>query len=120
MSAPRFAPPPAEVVAANVTAALAEDIGPGDATADLLDDAPDSAYLLCKDDCVVAGRPWFDACHRALDPGVRIDWRCEEGDRIARLLGEIGVTAESPQPSPEVAAFLASEDAMRSAASAAG
>ena len=38
---------------------------------------------------------------------------------VARLLGEIGITAESPEPSPEVAAFLASEDAMRSAASAA-
>ena len=84
MSTPRCAPPPADVVAANVAAALAEDIGPGDATAALLDDSPDSAYLLCKEDCVVAGRPWFDACHRALDPDVRIDWRCEEGDRIAK------------------------------------
>lgn len=84
MSVARCAPPPADVVAANVAAALAEDIGPGDATAALLDDSPDSAYLLCKEDCVVAGRPWFDACHRALDPGVRIDWRCEEGDRIAK------------------------------------
>ena len=28
-------------------AALAEEIGPGDATASLLDDAPDGAYLLC-------------------------------------------------------------------------
>ncbi|WP_028838946.1 carboxylating nicotinate-nucleotide diphosphorylase [Thermomonas fusca] len=84
MSAPRYPPPPADVVAADVAAALAEDIGPGDATASLLDDAPDSAYLLCKEDCVVAGRPWFDACHRALDPGVRIAWRCDEGDRIAK------------------------------------
>lgn len=84
MSTARCAPPPADVVATNVTAALAEDIGPGDATASLLDDAPDRAYLLCKEDCVVAGRPWFDACHRALDPDVRIDWRCEEGDRIAK------------------------------------
>lgn len=84
MSTPRCAPPPAGVVAVNVAAALAEDIGPGDATAALLDDSPDSAYLLCKEDCVVAGRPWFDACHRALDPDVRIDWRCEEGDRIAK------------------------------------
>jgi nicotinate-nucleotide pyrophosphorylase (carboxylating) len=33
---------------------------------------------------VVAGRPWFDAVHRALDPGVRIAWRCNEGDRIAK------------------------------------
>lgn len=84
MSRAHCVPPPAEVVAANVAAALAEDIGPGDATAALLDDSPDSAYLLCKEDCVVAGRPWFDACHRALDPDVRIDWRCDEGDRIAK------------------------------------
>jgi len=84
MSGARFAPPPAEVIDADVAAALAEDIGPGDATASLLDDAADSAYLLCKEDCVVAGRPWFDACHRALDPAVRIDWRCEEGDRIGK------------------------------------
>ena len=80
----RFAPPPADVIAANVGAALAEDIGPGDATASLLEDAADSAYLLCKEDCVVAGRPWFDAVHRALDPDVRIDWRCQEGDHVAK------------------------------------
>jgi nicotinate-nucleotide pyrophosphorylase (carboxylating) len=46
-------------------------------------DGPDIAYLLCKEDAVVCGRPWFDACHRALDPEVRIDWRVEEGDRVA-------------------------------------
>lgn len=84
MNAPRFAPPPAAVVDADVAAALAEDIGTGDATALLLDDAPDSAYLLCKEDCVLAGRPWFEACHRALDPGVAFHWRFDEGDRIAK------------------------------------
>ena len=78
-------PAPADaLIDADVANALAEDIGSGDATASLLDDAPDRAYLLCKEDCVVAGRPWFDACHRALDPDVRIDWRCEEGDRLAK------------------------------------
>ena len=90
MSAPRFAPPPAAVVDADVAAALAEDIGTGDATAMLLDDAPDSAYLLCKEDCVLAGRPWFEACHRALDPGVAFHWRFDEGDRIAK--GEVVAT----------------------------
>ena len=79
-----FAPPPAGVVDADVASALAEDIGPGDVTAQLLPDAPDSAYLLCKQDCVIAGRPWFDACHRALDPDVRIDWRCGEGDHVTK------------------------------------
>ncbi|MDI1252023.1 carboxylating nicotinate-nucleotide diphosphorylase [Thermomonas sp.] len=78
------APPPNELIEADVATALAEDIGSGDATASLLDDAPDHAYLLCKENCVVAGRPWFDACHRALDSDVRIDWHCEEGDRLAK------------------------------------
>ncbi len=72
----------ADAVAQNVATALAEDLGSGDATATLLDDGPERARLLCKEDCIVAGRPWFDACQRALDPDVRIDWRCAEGDRI--------------------------------------
>ena len=80
---PDFLPPPAGVIAADVTRALAEDIGSGDVTADLLPDHADSAYLLCKENAIVCGRPWFDACHRALDPGVRIDWRVAEGDRVA-------------------------------------
>lgn len=77
-------PPPAEIIAANVAAALAEDIGSGDVTAALLPDGRDIAYLLCKEDAVICGRPWFDACHRALDPGVHIDWRIAEGDRVAK------------------------------------
>jgi nicotinate-nucleotide pyrophosphorylase (carboxylating) len=76
-------PPPAEVVEADVARALAEDLGSGDVTAALLPDHADVAYLLCKEEAVVCGRPWFDACHRALDPGVRIDWRVAEGDRVA-------------------------------------
>ncbi|MGQ4661267.1 carboxylating nicotinate-nucleotide diphosphorylase [Lysobacter sp. F6437] len=74
---------PRDAVAADVAQALAEDIGDGDVTAALLPDIADSAYLLCKEDAVVCGRPWFDACHRALDPDVRIDWRVDEGDRVA-------------------------------------
>lgn len=78
----RFAPPPAEVVAHDVALALAEDLGSGDVTSALLPDVADDAYLLCKEDAVICGRPWFDACHRALDPHVRIDWRVSEGDRV--------------------------------------
>jgi nicotinate-nucleotide pyrophosphorylase (carboxylating) len=83
-ASPGFAPPPEEIVASNVAAALAEDLGSGDVTASLLPDTPDIAYLLCKEDAVVCGRPWFDACHRALDPEVRIDWRVTEGDRVGK------------------------------------
>jgi len=76
------APPPAEVVAADVARALAEDLGSGDVTAALLPDVPDTAYLLCKEVAVVCGRPWFDACHRALDRDVVIAWHVAEGDRV--------------------------------------
>jgi nicotinate-nucleotide pyrophosphorylase (carboxylating) len=78
-----FAPPPVEDIDADVARALIEDIGSGDATASLLADAADVAYLLCKEAAVVCGRPWFDTCHRALDAGVRIEWRVAEGDRVA-------------------------------------
>ncbi len=76
-------PPPAEAIAADVARALVEDLGSGDVTAALLPDAPDIAYLLCKQDAVIAGRPWFDACHLAIDPQVTIEWRVGEGDRVA-------------------------------------
>ncbi len=77
------ATPPQEQIDADVARALAEDIGSGDVTAALLPDTADCAYLLCKQDAVIAGRPWFDATHRALDPQVRIDWRVREGEQVA-------------------------------------
>ncbi len=86
-------PPPQAAIEADVRRALAEDLGEGDVTAALLDDVPEQAYLLCKEEAVIAGRPWFDACHRALDPAVRIEWHVEEGERaragtvLARLQG---------------------------------
>ncbi len=76
-------PPPAEAIAADVARALVEDIGSGDVTAALLPDAADIAYLLCKQDAVIAGRPWFDACHLEIDPEVTIEWRVAEGERVA-------------------------------------
>ena len=80
----RLAPtaPPADLVASDAARALAEDVGSGDVTAALLPDTADIAYLLCKEDAVVAGRPLLDACHRAREPEVRIDWRVQDGDRV--------------------------------------
>ena len=75
-------PDPAQV-AEDVARALAEDIGSGDVTAALLPDQPDVAYLLCKQEAVIAGRPWFDATHQALDPDVRIAWQVEEGQPVS-------------------------------------
>ena len=75
-------PPPANEVLADVARALAEDIGPGDATAQLLPDVPAQAWVVAKEAGIIAGRPWFDACFQALDPAVQLDWRVAEGDVV--------------------------------------
>ena len=76
-------PPSDEVIAADVARALAEDLGTGDATAALLPDLPAQAWVVAKEAGVIAGRPWFDACFRQLDPGVVLEWRVQEGDAVA-------------------------------------
>lgn len=74
--------PPADVVAGDVARALAEDLGPGDATAELLPDESSQAYVIAKEAGVVAGRHWFDACFLALDPAMQIHWRVSEGQPV--------------------------------------
>ena len=76
------AAPPADVVAGDVARALAEDLGSGDATAQLLPDDQNQAYVIAKEAGVIAGRPWFDACFLALDPTMQIDWRVSEGQAV--------------------------------------
>ncbi|WP_233171557.1 carboxylating nicotinate-nucleotide diphosphorylase [Dyella sp. ASV21] len=75
--------PPSDLVRADVERAFAEDIGSGDATADLLPAyALASATLTCREDAVIAGIDWFNACFRRLDPDVQIDWSAQDGDRV--------------------------------------
>ncbi len=76
-------PPDPAGVAADVARALAEDIGSGDVTADLLPDVAAQAHVICKQAAaVIAGRPWFDAAFRALDADMRIDWGVCEGEHV--------------------------------------
>ncbi len=77
-----FAPPDQAHIDENIRAAMLEDIGTGDVTAALLPDRLSEGYVLCKEKCVVAGRPWFDACLKALDPNVKIHWHVNEGDMV--------------------------------------
>lgn len=68
---------------ANVAAALSEDIGDGDWTAQLI--APEKtskATVISRDAAVVCGAPWFDATFRKLDPGVNIEWLVAEGTTV--------------------------------------
>lgn len=79
-----FSLPPRDLIAHDVEQAFAEDIGAGDATADLLPpDAQARAELTCRDDAVIAGTAWFDACFHRLDPNSRITWHVDDGGRAA-------------------------------------
>jgi nicotinate-nucleotide pyrophosphorylase (carboxylating) len=76
--------PDAAVVALDVARALAEDFGNGDATADLLPaTASASATVITRENAVLCGTAWFDACFRARDPAVVIEWQARDGDRVA-------------------------------------
>lgn len=74
----------AQSVEENVRAALAEDLGcRGDLTAQLLPAGQRArARVITREDAILAGRPWFDACFLALDPQTRIHWQVQDGDRI--------------------------------------
>ncbi len=74
----------APVIENNVALALAEDIGAGDWTAQLIPaDATAAARIICRDEAVICGAPWLDACFRKLDPAVHIEWSIREGERVA-------------------------------------
>jgi nicotinate-nucleotide pyrophosphorylase (carboxylating) len=95
----------ASAVETDVARALAEDVGSGDLTARLIPaNQTARARVITREAAVMAGRPWFDACFRALDLACVIDWRVSEGDAVAAgdVLVEIGgnaralLTAERP------------------------
>ncbi len=73
----------ASVVERDVSAALAEDVGAGDVSAMLLPQgATARAAVLCRQEAVLCGQAWFEACFRRLDPGVTVSWQAAEGAKI--------------------------------------
>jgi nicotinate-nucleotide pyrophosphorylase (carboxylating) len=73
----------ASTIENDVAAALAEDIGSGDMTAQLVAATADAtASVTVRSDAVVCGAPWFDACFRKLDPKTQIDWLVSEGSTL--------------------------------------
>ena len=67
----------------NVALALAEDVGSGDLTAALIPEhAQAEATVVSREVAILCGTTWFDAVFRQLDPGIAIDWRAADGDRV--------------------------------------
>ncbi len=70
-------------VGRDVRAALREDIGPGDLSADLI--APEvhvEASVVTRDAGVFCGRPWVDEACRQVDPKITLRWHLEDGANI--------------------------------------
>jgi len=69
---------------ANVDAALAEDVGAGDISAQLIADSTTStARIVSRQTAIFCGAPWAEEVFRRLDPDIKLTWNAGEGDRVA-------------------------------------
>jgi nicotinate-nucleotide pyrophosphorylase (carboxylating) len=67
----------------NIADALAEDIGTGDWTAQLVPaNKTAHAKLIVRQSAVLCGTDWFEGVIHALDPQALISWRYAEGDTM--------------------------------------
>lgn len=70
-----------QAISRNVRDALAEDLGTGDWTAQLVpENRPAHAKLIVRQKAVLCGIAWFEAIVHQLDPQARIQWKFQEGE----------------------------------------
>lgn len=70
-------------IIANVKLALAEDIGSGDITAELIPgNSLATATLITREHATLSGIAWFNEVFEQLDKTINIDWLVADGDTI--------------------------------------
>ncbi len=62
--------------------ALAEDIGTGDLSSDLLNNERIKASIICREKAVICGVEYSDYCFTELDSSIEIDWKINEGEEV--------------------------------------
>jgi nicotinate-nucleotide pyrophosphorylase (carboxylating) len=73
----------ARQISDDVRNALAEDIGAGDLTAELVPETQQAkATVRMRDDAVICGTPWFDEVFHQLSGDIQINWSVREGELI--------------------------------------
>ena len=78
-----------------VARALAEDVGGGDLTAELIpEDSVGRAAVITRERAVVCGIPYVEASFHAVDARVRLEWRVAEGDSVSA--GQLLLNLEGP------------------------
>lgn len=71
-------------ITSQVSLALAEDIGAGDITAQLIpSDETIKANVITREDAVLCGRAWVEEVFNQLDSSVEITWHANEGDQLS-------------------------------------
>ncbi len=72
-----------DLVNRNVAQALAEDIGSGDLTAALIPASQQaSATIVSRENAIVCGIDWVNACFHQLDKNIKLKWLVNEGEKI--------------------------------------
>lgn len=82
----------------NIEAALHEDIGTGDLTADLVPASQIAvAKIITNEAAVICGRPWFEGVMQTVDANIEITWFVAEGDAVeaGTLICQLSGAAQS-------------------------
>ncbi|MFW6322643.1 MAG: carboxylating nicotinate-nucleotide diphosphorylase [Guyparkeria sp.] len=73
-----------DIVALDVARALAEDVGSGDVSAQLVPaDQKAHARIVSREAGVLSGSEWADAAFRRVSPAVRVEWAVDDGDAFS-------------------------------------
>jgi nicotinate-nucleotide pyrophosphorylase (carboxylating) len=81
-----------DLVNRDVAQALEEDIGSGDLTAALVPASQQAqATIISRENAVICGIDWVNACFKSLDANISLKWLVNEGEKITtnQLLCEI-------------------------------
>jgi nicotinate-nucleotide pyrophosphorylase (carboxylating) len=85
----------AEEIRSSAAHLLAEDLGPGDITANLIPEQQWArARAMTRDDAVLCGVAWVDEIFRRLDSRVTLSWQAADGDRLSA--GQCFLTLDGP------------------------
>ena len=85
-------------IARNVATAIAEDVGGGDLTAQLVPAGLSAtASVISREDAVLCGTQWFEQCFKTLDPRIEINWKVTDGEHVVpnQLICEINGQARA-------------------------
>ncbi len=73
----------ADLIAAQVQSALAEDLGKGDLTAALIPAGTQaSATIISREAAILCGCAWAQQCFAQLDRSIQLEWLVKDGDRV--------------------------------------